>query len=81
MKLSVKVKPNTKQQKIEESESGNLIVWLKSSPVEGKANRELIELLSQKFKVPKSQIFLKSGQTSRQKIVEIGATANKSTRY
>jgi uncharacterized protein YggU (UPF0235/DUF167 family) len=32
---------------------------------------ELIELLSQKFKVPKSQIAIKSGQNSRQKIIEI----------
>ena len=71
MKLSVKVKPNARQQKIEEDGMGNLVVWLKSHPVEGKANRELIELLSKKFKVPKSQISLKSGQASRQKIIEI----------
>lgn len=71
MKLSVKVKPNAKQQKIEEDEAENLTVWLKSPPTEGKANQELIELLSQKFKVPKSQIAIKSGQNSRQKIIEI----------
>ena len=71
MKLSVKVKPNAKQQKIEEDGAGNLVVWLKSPPTEGKANRELIELLSKKFQVPKSQISLKSGQASRQKIIEI----------
>ena len=71
MKLSVKVKPNAKQQKIEEDGAGNLLVWLKSPPTEGKANRELIELLSRQFKVPKSQIAIKSGQTSRQKIIEI----------
>lgn len=71
MKLSVKVKPNAKQQKIEEDGAGNLVVWLKSPPTEGKANRELIELLSKKFQIPKSQISLKSGQASRQKIIEI----------
>ena len=71
MKLSVKVKPNAKQQKIQEDGAGHLVVWLKSPPTEGKANRELIELLSKKFQVPKSQISLKSGQASRQKIIEI----------
>ncbi|MFM7475770.1 MAG: DUF167 domain-containing protein, partial [Microcystis aeruginosa] len=49
MKLSVKVKPNAKQQKIEEDGPEKLVVWLKSPPTEDKADRELTELLSKKF--------------------------------
>ncbi|MBD2691602.1 DUF167 domain-containing protein [Anabaena catenula] len=71
MQKTVKVKPNSKQQKIVEQEDGSLIVNLKSPPVDGKANEELIKLLAEKFDVPKSYIRIKSGLSSRQKLVEI----------
>ncbi len=70
-KKQVKVKPNSKNQKIEEVEDGSLTVHLKSSPVDGKANEELIQLLAKKFDVPKSKITIKIGLSSRQKLVEI----------
>ncbi|MBW4562174.1 MAG: DUF167 domain-containing protein [Mojavia pulchra JT2-VF2] len=71
MQKKVKVKPNSKQQKIEEQTDGSLNIHLKSPPVDGKANEELIKLLAEKFDVPKSHIQIKSGMTSRQKLVEI----------
>ncbi|MBD2438377.1 DUF167 domain-containing protein [Nostoc sp. FACHB-110] len=71
MQKRVKVKPNSKQQKITEEVDGSLIVNLKSPPVDGKANEELIRLLADKYDVPKSCITIKSGLTSRQKLVEI----------
>lgn len=71
MQKIVKVKPNAKQQKIAEQVDGSLIVWLKSPPVDGKANAELIKLLADKFNVTKSQIRIKSGVSSRQKLIEI----------
>lgn len=69
--FTVKVKPNSKQQSIEEQPDGSLTIHLKSPPVEGKANQELIMLLAKKFKVPKSAIGIKSGFSSRNKLVEI----------
>ncbi|MBE9233954.1 MAG: DUF167 domain-containing protein [Cuspidothrix sp.] len=71
MQKRVKVKPNAKQQKIEELADGSLNVHLKSPPVDGKANEELIKLLAKNFDVPKSSIRIKSGATSRQKLIEI----------
>lgn len=71
MKKLVKVKPNSKQQSIEEQTDGSFIVHLKSPPVDGKANEELIKLLAEKFCVPKVRIRIKSGLSSRQKIIEI----------
>jgi len=71
MKKTVKVKPNSKQQKIEEAADGSLTVDLKSPPVDGKANQELINLLATKFEVRKSQITIKTGSSSRSKLVEI----------
>ncbi|MDR9403259.1 MAG: DUF167 domain-containing protein [Halothece sp. Uz-M2-17] len=70
-KLSVKVKPNSKQQKIETGEDGGLIIRLKSPPVDGKANKELIKLLATEYGVRKSQVTIKSGLTSKMKQVEI----------
>ncbi|XWK89293.1 MAG: DUF167 domain-containing protein [Phormidium sp.] len=71
MKKQVKVKPNSKQQNIQEEADGSLTVHLKSPPVDGKANEELIKLLAEKFNVSKSQITIKSGLSSRRKLVEI----------
>jgi uncharacterized protein len=71
MKIKVKVKPNSKQQKIEESADGSLIVSLKSPPVDGKANQELIEVLAKKYSVAKSQVFIKSGLSAKNKLIEI----------
>jgi uncharacterized protein len=69
--IQVKVKPNSSQQKIEMQEDGSLIVFLRSPPVEGKANEELIKLLSKKFDLPKSHITITSGRSSKIKRVEI----------
>jgi uncharacterized protein len=71
MKKQVKVKPNSKRQSIEEQPDGSLTVHLKSPPVDGKANEELIALLAERFNVSKSKITIKSGLASKTKLVEI----------
>lgn len=71
MKKQVKVKPNSKRQSIEEQPDGSLKVHLKSLPVDGKANEELIALLAERFNVSKSKISIKSGLSSKTKLVEI----------
>jgi len=71
MKKMVKVKPNSKTQSIEEMADGSLKVKLKSPPVDGKANKELIELLAEKFNVSKSDVQIKSGLSSKTKLIEV----------
>ena len=71
MKVQVKVKSNSKQQKIEKSLDGSLIVFLKSPPIDGKINQKLIKLLAKKFQVARSKIVIKSGISSRNKLIEI----------
>lgn len=46
-------------------------VYITAPPEDGKANKKLIELLAQYFKVPKSQIRIVKGEMSRNKIIEI----------
>jgi len=70
MKISVRVKPNARQEKIEKI--GEVFtVYVKEPPKENKANRAMIRLLSEYFKTPKSNITILSGLKSRQKIIEI----------
>lgn len=71
MQRKVKVKPNSKVPKVEENTDGSLTVHLKSPPIDGKANEELIRLLAEKFDVPKSYVTIKLGLSSRHKLVQI----------
>ena len=69
--LQIKVKPNAKVSALELQEDGIWAAWIKSPPVDGKANNELIKLISKQFKCPKSAIVIKSGAGSRLKLVQI----------
>lgn len=71
MKIKVTVKPNAKQQTIEKLIDGSWLIHLKSVPVEGKANQELIKLLAKHFHVTQGDIELKRGLNSRDKVIEI----------
>ncbi len=70
MEIRVKVIPNSSKNEVKE-ESGILKIHLTASPVEGRANKELIEVLAKHFKVKKSQIQISSGAKSRAKTVTI----------
>lgn len=69
--VSVKVKPNAKQQSVREEADGSLTVYLTSPPVDGKANVELIQLMAHQLGLPKSKIRIKAGHRSRNKLLEI----------
>lgn len=66
----VKVELFSQQQSIKEEPDGSFTINLKSPPVDG-TNDELIKLLAKKFNVAKANIRIKSGLSSRQKLVEI----------
>ncbi len=71
MIIEIKVKPNSRKPRVEEADGGKLTVHLKSPPVEGKANEELIAVLAERYGVPKSRVRIRSGLSSRTKRVEI----------
>lgn len=48
-----------------------LTVYLREKPVDGEANRALVQLLADYFAVSKSQVVIKTGTHGRQKLVEI----------
>ncbi|NVM02961.1 MAG: DUF167 domain-containing protein [Candidatus Helarchaeota archaeon] len=69
--IKVHVKPNSKQQKIQEISNELYEIWIKSRPEKGKANKELIKLMADHFKVQQNQIQIIQGLKSRNKIIEI----------
>ena len=71
MKISVRVKPNAKQERVEKTSASGFMVWVKATPHEGKANQAVIELLSRYFAVPVSGIVIVRGKHSRDKVVNV----------
>ncbi|TGM41773.1 DUF167 domain-containing protein [Leptospira biflexa] len=71
MKIVIKVKSNQKIQSLEFTSETECIAKLKSLPVKGKANQELVGLLSKHYGVTKKEIQIISGHFSNIKTVEI----------
>jgi len=70
--LQVKVKPNARISSLEEPSEGTVwLAQLKSPPVGGKANQELVALVAKHFACSKTQVSIKSGAAGRMKLVRI----------
>ncbi|OGN01675.1 MAG: hypothetical protein A3I26_03535 [Candidatus Yanofskybacteria bacterium RIFCSPLOWO2_02_FULL_43_10] len=69
MRINVKAKPNSNENKVEKIDDLNFVVSVKDPPVQGRANRAIVKLLSEYFHTLNIRIV--SGHISRQKIVEI----------
>ena len=69
--LSVKVKPNARVSRLEETEPGVWLAQLKSPPVDGKANQELIALVARAFGCSRAAVSIRSGASARMKLVQI----------
>lgn len=73
MKLRIKVKPASKTDEIVREADGSLKVKIKAQPVEGKANKYLVEYLARVLDLPKSKVVLLKGETNQFKTLEIEA--------
>lgn len=71
MKISVKVKLRSKEEKIEKIDDDNFVVWVKELPIENKANEAIIRVLADYFNISRANISIISGFKSRQKTIEI----------
>jgi uncharacterized protein (TIGR00251 family) len=70
-RITVRATPGSSRSEISGADENWLKVRLKAAPVDGKANKELINFLAKLAKVPKSSIEICSGKNSRLKRVEI----------
>jgi len=72
MYLRIKVQPKSKDSGVYDTMyDGTLKVRVKAAPEKGKANKELIKILAEKYKVRKSEIQIVSGATDQIKLVKI----------
>jgi uncharacterized protein (TIGR00251 family) len=71
MVLQIKVKPNARNSSLAQQPDGSWMAQLKSPPVDGKANRELIGLIAGHFQCRKADVEIKSGASGRMKLVKI----------
>ena len=70
MIIKVKVKPSSNKKSIEKI-NGAYIINIKEKAEKGKANIAVIKAMAKHFKVSSANIKIKSGMTSRNKIIEI----------
>lgn len=71
MDYHIRVIPNSRQTEIVEKKDNFLKIKLKSPAKEGKANKELIEVLADNFNVSKSCVEILKGLTGKDKVVRI----------
>jgi uncharacterized protein len=71
--LKVKVKPRAKVSSLTQVPDGTWIAKLKSPPVDGKANEELVALVAEHFRCRKAAVAIKVGATGRIKLVRVEA--------
>lgn len=71
MRIFIKVKPSARENKIEKLDEEHFVVSVKEPPVQGRANRAIINELANYFGISASSVTILSGHTSRNKIVKI----------
>ena len=70
--IEVKVEPRSSRRQISGIMDNDILkVKLTAPPVDGSANEQLIELISETTGVRKSQIRIVRGQSSKRKLIEI----------
>lgn len=71
MIIYVEAHPRSKKEELIKTDENHFKVYIKEPPIEGKANKAIVEVLSKNLKIPKSSILLKSGKKGKRKIFEI----------
>jgi uncharacterized protein YggU (UPF0235/DUF167 family) len=65
------VKPFSRVEAVEKIDESHYVVKVRARPIEGEANRRVIELLSDFWQRPTSAFWLKSGHASKSKVIEL----------
>jgi uncharacterized protein YggU (UPF0235/DUF167 family) len=71
--FQVKVKPRAKVSELTQAADGSWTAKLKSPPVDGAANEELIALVAARFNCRKADVTIKTGASGRIKLVSVDA--------
>ena len=71
--INLKISPNASKNEIIKN-GDEIKIKLTAQPIEGKANKALIEFLSKELKIPKTSISILKGETSKDKTVLLKTT-------
>lgn len=71
--LTLHIQPGAKRTEVAGEHGDALKLRLAAPPVDGKANAALLAFVAERLGVAKAAVVLKSGQTSRRKVVEVTA--------
>lgn len=66
--VNIKISPNSKKNEII-NEGDFTKIKITAQPIDGKANKALIEFLSKNLKIPKTSIKILKGETSKEKTI------------
>jgi hypothetical protein len=69
--LTLHIQPGAKKTEVAGLHGEALKIRLAAPPVDGKANAALIDFVAERLGVAKSAVSVKSGQTSRRKVLEV----------
>ena len=72
--LTLHIQPGAKKTEVAGLHGDALKIRLAAPPVDGKANAALVEFIAERLGLAKSAVVLKSGQTSRRKVLEVAAS-------
>lgn len=70
MRISIRVKPGNKKPGIEPAADGVWIVRVREQPVDGKANKAVLQLLAKALDIAPSKLQLVSGESAKTKRIE-----------
>jgi len=72
--IQIRVKPKSRTSSLAQTPDGTWVARLKSPPVDGKANEELVALVAERFQCRKADVSIKSGAAGRMKLVKVEAS-------
>ena len=65
------MKPGSRKSELVQLADGSWLAQLKSPPVDGKANAELVALVAARFGLRKTQVTIRSGAGGRLKLLQL----------
>ncbi len=71
MKVSIITHPNSRKPRIEKDLLGSLHIYVSEPPLEGRANKAVLNALADYFKVKRGNVVMLSGHKSKIKLFEI----------
>ncbi|MEN6391034.1 MAG: DUF167 domain-containing protein [Syntrophomonas sp.] len=69
--IEIKVQPRSSRNQILGEQDGALRVKLTAPPVDGEANQALLAFLAGQLKIPRKNLRIIRGESSRQKLLEV----------